>query len=198
MHRLLLLALCAGCATNQAGATETSGSELHVVPSPAVEQPNEPFRVISPKEPVPPFRITTTEGALIDSRSLRGKPFMVVFFASWCSVCALKLPEAERALEEAGGDVRAFVVSVDDTGSWPDVAAFRERSNSKLPLVRGQQYERFALAWDPFQTVPVVAVVGKNGYLVDYQIGFAEGHFGRLVEALRAAQQIPTDARPPR
>ena len=42
----------------------------------------------------------TTEGKLVDSRDLVGKQaFMLVYFATWCGVCRMKLPMVKFVLE---------------------------------------------------------------------------------------------------
>jgi hypothetical protein len=38
--------------------------------------------------------------------------------------------------------------------------------------------------------VPLVVVVGQNGGLVDYQMGFADTHQKRLSDAIRTARSI--------
>jgi hypothetical protein len=84
----------------------------------------------------------------------------------------------------------AFVgVPIDDEQTWPEVSDYVGRHGLGFPIVRGQWFPRFALAYDPLQTVPVVAVVGKDGFLVDYQIGWAPGHRQRLLTAVAIAKR---------
>lgn len=60
----------------------------------------------------------------------------------------------------------------------------------------GEAHRRFSLAYDPSQPVPVVAVIGRNSYLVGYQIGFSQRHGRRLLAALTVADRTPADAPP--
>jgi thiol-disulfide isomerase/thioredoxin len=120
----------------------------------------------------------------------------VVFFATWCGVCEMKLPVLARALEVVGGDIAVVSVSVDEPSSFHLVDGYLERVGFDHPTVRATDFPRFATAYDPLATVPAVAVVGQNGFLVDYQLGYGPSHPRRLLLALRVARDIPRDAPP--
>jgi peroxiredoxin len=162
----------------------------------AEEEAREPFRVVSPTERVPKFRVVATNGSVFDSDALIGKqPFVVAFYATWCKVCEFKLPDLLDVLREAG-EVAAIGVSVDDVDTWENVERWTARHRLPFPTVRGASFPRFAMSYDPFQTVPVVAVVGRNGYLVDYQIGYSSTHRERLIAAVELAQRMTPDSPP--
>jgi peroxiredoxin len=159
-------------------------------------EPKEPFRVLSPHEEAPAFDVVATDGTTFDSKSLVGrKPFVVVFFATWCHVCELKLPEAAALLRDAA-PLEVIGVTLDDPHDYASVPEFTRRLSFSFPVVHGDDFPRFALAYDPMQTVPVVAVVGPNGYLVDYQIGYSVTHRARLAAAIDVIRRMPPDAPP--
>lgn len=187
----LALAACAG------GQPEPRSRAAPLeAPPPEPEPESEPFRVLSPKERVPDFRVSSADGKSFASKAWIGRePFVLVFFATWCRVCDLKLPLVAEALAPHP-DLAVLVVSLDDADSWEEVPAFLKRVGLHHPVVRGTSFPRFALAYDPLQTVPVVAVVGRNGYLVDYQVGFSRSHGPRLAAALELAVRMSTDAPP--
>lgn len=197
MLRRLALALF-GCATLTACAArpESASTPRLEAPPPAPEPESEPFRVLSPVERVPDFGVATTAGARFASRDLVGKePFVIVFFATWCQICELKLPVVAAALGPHG-NVPVLLVSLDDAETWDEVPRFLGRHGFHRPVVRGTTFPRFALAYDPMQTVPVVAVVGRNGYLVDYQVGYSRSHAPRLAAAVEIAVRMAPDAPP--
>jgi peroxiredoxin len=189
-----VLALIAVSAVGCAPAETPSASAAKAVVE--EEASSEPFRVVSPTEPVPKFRVVATNGSVFDSEALIGKePFVVAFYATWCKVCEFKLPDLLDVLHESG-KIAAIGVAVDDEDTWKNVDRYAARHRLPFPTVRGGSFPRFALAYDPFQTVPVVAVVGRNGYLVDYQIGYSSTHRERLIAAVELASRMSPDSPP--
>jgi thiol-disulfide isomerase/thioredoxin len=148
--------------------------------------------------PVPDFKLRADNGQWFDSQQLVGEQaFMVVFFATWCQVCDLKLPLIRRALK-AAGPVTLIGVAVDDPQTWPRVAPYLKRHGLKeMPVVRAQSFPMFAVSYNPFSAVPLVVVVGQNGGLVDYQVGYAPNDEQRLADAMQLAKRIgPLKAAP--
>lgn len=148
----------------------------------------EPFRAISPKEPVPHFMVMDIEGGVHDSRRMVGKgPLLINFFASWCESCAAKAPLISQSLKSAPPHTAALAVSLDDDSTWQYVEGYVTGHGMDYPVIRGAEFAKFALAFDPVQTVPTLVVVGVDGYVVDFQVGLREGDAERLPEALQRA-----------
>ncbi len=144
---------------------------------------------IEPDERVPEFLLASERCEIFDSRELVGKqPFVVVFFASWCSVCEHKLPQVRDALQERGKQITSLFVSLDESDGWDATERFLERNGLAPTLaVAGRDYLSFSLGYNPFRSVPVVVVVGRSGRVVDVQVGVREGDEERLDEALDIA-----------
>ncbi len=137
---------------------------------------------------VPPFRVLTDSGHRFDSESFLGRrAFIVVFFASWCEYCASELQSLRRALDQAG-PLPIIMVSLDGPSTWDTVPDYLRSFGFSEPFVRAADYPLFALGYDPFETVPLVVIVGKNGELVDYELGYDADHERRLLVALRRAK----------
>lgn len=148
----------------------------------------EPFRAISPREPVPHFMVLDTAGAVHDSRKLVGQgPLVISFFASWCESCAVKTPLLKRGLEQAPRGTKSIWVSLDDDSTWQHVSGYVESNDLSFPVVRGAEFAKFALAYDPMQAVPATVVVDLAGYVVDFQVGVREDDAQRLDSALKLA-----------
>jgi len=144
---------------------------------------------IEPDQRVPDFLLASERCEIFDSRELVGKePFVVVFFASWCSVCEHKMPLIRQALDERGDEITSLFVSLDDAQGWADTERFLAR-NGMVPTsaVAGRDFLGFSLGYNPFRSVPVVVVVGRSGHVVDVQVGVRDGDGDRLDEALDIA-----------
>lgn len=159
--------------------------------APGMAAPREKqIETIEPGKVVPAFRLTTVAGDTVDSTELVGKePFVVMFFASWCGVCEQKLPLVQKALTEEAGDMLVLGAALDEPETWDRVAPYVERHGLEVTLVRGQEHKGFAMAYDPFGSVPVVMVINQQGVIVDLQRGMREGDEDRLRAALRLVQK---------
>jgi thiol-disulfide isomerase/thioredoxin len=150
---------------------------------------------IAPDERVPDFLLATEACQVFDSHDLVGKvPFVVVFFASWCSVCEHRVPMLEQALRERAGQVTPLWISLDDaTDGWTETDAFLERhAVARESAVAGRDFLGFSLGYNPFRSVPVVVVVGRSGRVVVVQIGVRDGDDDVLEQALdEAIDQAP-------
>jgi len=149
------------------------------------------LRIVGMDEgPVPDFELAAPGGAHYSSKTLIGQqPFVAVFFATWCDYCGGELKTLERALREVGPMV-VIPVSADTLDTWHKVPGYLASFGIHQPAVRAHDYPRFAVAYDPFDTVPALVIVGRNGGLVDYHVGYDPAHAERLVASLRLAKTI--------
>ena len=179
-----------GTKAGKAASRSSPPAELYLQSSErALDEANE-FRIVGMDDgPVPKFRLRAVDGRTLDSAELQGKPFVVVFFATWCQMCAMKLPVLRAALESVG-PVTVIGVSVDEPETWPQAPGFLRETGLRFPLVRAAEFPRFSLAYNPFSLVPLVVVVGRNGGLVDYQMGYAPSDRERFITAVKLARTI--------
>lgn len=157
---------------------------------------SEPPPAIAPDERVPEFLLATEACQVLDSRDLVGKePFVVVFFASWCSVCEHRVPLLRDVLRERAQQVVPLWISLDDAADgWSETDAFLERhALARRSAVAGREFLGFSLGYNPFRSVPVVVVVGRSGRVVAVQIGVREGDEDLLERALDAAIAEPPE-----
>jgi thiol-disulfide isomerase/thioredoxin len=157
----------------------------------------EPPPAIAPEERVPEFLLATEGCQIFDSHDLVGKePFVVVFFASWCSVCEHRIPLLRDALRERAGQVVPLWISLDDAADgWGETNAFLERhALARQSAVAGREFLSFSFGYNPFRSVPVVVVVGRSGRVVAVQIGVRDGDEDVLERALDAAIAEPPEA----
>jgi peroxiredoxin len=62
----------------------------------------------------PDFELPDLKGNKVPLRSLRGKPVLVSFFATWCPPCVEEAPTLEVLASRLGDKAQVMVVSVDE------------------------------------------------------------------------------------
>ena len=168
---------------------QVAGGELDLTSS-EDELMLEPSRAIDRQHRVPAFRIRTVAGDVFDSEAFIGeRPFMLVYFATWCQVCRMKLPMVRFVLDRYGADLTVFGVVMDDHSTWQHVPTYLERYDIDYELIRAEQFPRFAAAFSPSQLVPAVTVVDKDGYVLEYQHGYSQRHLASLIHAVTLAEK---------
>lgn len=147
------------------------------------------LRIVGMDEgPVPDFELVAPGGGQYSSKALVGQqPFVTVFFATWCDYCSVQLKALERALQQVG-PMLVIPVSADGSETWSQVPGYLASHGIRQPAVRAREYPLFSVSYDPFDTVPVLVIVGRNGALVDYHLGYDPAHAERLVASLRLAK----------
>ena len=144
------------------GQVEPVGSAVAVIPE-------------ADRRPLPAFSAATLDGTRIDLGSLRGRPLVLNFWASWCGPCRAEqqgLELASRTL--AGRDVRMVGVNIrDDRGA---AASYLEEFGVGYPSL----FDRAALlsarlgALGP-QAPPYTLVVDARGRVAARVFGALPG-----------------------
>lgn len=156
---------------------------------PRVEHANTPIpapRILAVR--APDFEVFAQGGVRYSSKALVGRqPFVAVFFATWCEYCQGELQTVQRALQEVG-PMPVIPVSVDGPETWAKVPAYLASFGIHAPAVRASHYRRFAITYNPADILPSVAIVGRNGALIDYLRGYDPRQAERLLASLRQAK----------
>jgi thiol-disulfide isomerase/thioredoxin len=154
------------------------------------------FTIIRPQQLAPSIRLFRLEGGTIDLSSLRGKPVLLNFWASWCAACRSELPILERQYKSAWlGNLHVAAVSM-DRGSRETVERFVKTLGLRtLPIYldpngyvahSNSANERNA----PFALyeMPITYLIASSGTIVGYMPGAADWSStaaNRLIEYLR-------------
>lgn len=139
--------------------------------------------------PVPSFDLMAASGARrYRSRELVGKrPFVAVFFATWCDYCAGELQAVQQAFRQVG-TIPVIPLSADGPETWERVPGYLASFGIGEPAVRATDYPLFSASYNPADVLPSLVIVGKDGSLVDYLHGYDPAHAARLTAAVRIAK----------
>jgi cytochrome c biogenesis protein CcmG/thiol:disulfide interchange protein DsbE len=90
-----------------------------------------------PREPgfsAPAFALPDLEGRSVSLGSLRGRPLLLNFWATWCPPCLAELPALE-ALAQAQPDCLQVVGIAESSGGADAIAAFAREHRLTYPLL---------------------------------------------------------------
>jgi cytochrome c biogenesis protein CcmG, thiol:disulfide interchange protein DsbE len=136
----------------------------------------------SSPRPAPELPSQVLSGRHVDLASLRGKPALVNFWASWCGPCKDEAPELKKFSEELDG--RATLVGVDWGDAADNAREFVAKAGWRYPILRdpsqkvGTQYGLNGL--------PTTFVLDADGNIVQTLQGPQTA--AKLEQALAAAE----------
>jgi peroxiredoxin len=103
----------------------------------------------TPGAPAPALALAQLGGGTVDLLSLRGRPVVVNFWATWCGPCRDEMPElAARWREHQSAGLEVLAVNSTDQERGKDVRRFVERLALPFPVLldeRGRTRERYGL-----------------------------------------------------
>lgn len=119
-------------------------------------------------ETVPAFMAITSEGELFRSVELEGKQTLLYFFAPWCGICRLSMPNLKYLqADNAGLAVYAIALQYD---SAEQVADFIDDLDLQVPVLLGNQQ----LAQDfQIQAFPTYYVIDAQGQVKARTLGYS-------------------------
>jgi thiol-disulfide isomerase/thioredoxin len=140
------------------------------------------FTMIRPQRELPSIRLFRLEGGTVDLASLRGKPVLLNFWASWCAACRMELPILNRQYERAWrGSLHVLAVS-EDRGSRSTVDQFVKALQLRsLPIyldpngyVATSDSENRRNAPFALYGMPITYLISSSGGIVGYLPGAAD------------------------
>ncbi len=107
----------------------------------------------------PGIRGTNLDGQSVDLYSLRGKPTMLVFWASWCGPCVAEAPQIAAVAESYGERIHVLGINAGEPAST--VRAATSRMQIAWPVLidgDGLVAKRYAVTG-----IPLVLVIDGDG-----------------------------------
>lgn len=108
----------------------------------------------------PNFKLQPVDGgAVVSIESLRGRPVLLTFWASWCGPCRMELPELQKLnaeLKDTG-----FVLLAVNVDSSPNVARrFLQTTGLEIPVYRMEQRDLVRVG---VRSIPTNILLGLDG-----------------------------------
>jgi cytochrome c biogenesis protein CcmG, thiol:disulfide interchange protein DsbE len=123
--------------------------------------------------PAPELPSQVLQGPQVDLATLRGKPALINFWASWCDPCRDEAPELERFAESLDG--QGHLVGVDWNDRTDNALAFIREFGLTYPILRDASQE-----------------VGTDYGLNGLPTTFVLDSEGRIVQTLQGPQTTAT------
>ena len=141
-------------------------------------------------QPAPAFTLEALDGSTVSLASLRGKPVVLDFWATWCSPCIFQIPVLNAFHERNGERVEVIGVAVDADGREA-VAPFAEEHDIGYRVLLGdaalaQSYEA--------RGFPTLYVIDEEGLIQSVHVGVVGGE--DLVASVEAGSSLEGLRRP--
>lgn len=163
-------------ASSQSGNAASSQSEQ----SGESSSTEEPERTAAPN-----FTMTDLQGNMVTLDSLKGKPIVLNFWASWCGFCVQEMPDFDTVYKELGEEVTFVMLNVTD-GVRETRAKGEKHYTDKgyaFPIYFDDQGMQGSNAYG-VSSYPTTYFIDRNGNLAAYAGGMIEE------EALRRGIQL--------
>lgn len=140
----------------------------------------------APRTPAPDFVVTDlTTGRAVRLADLRGKPAILNFWATWCSVCRADLPDLDALWRRSGGRFHVLAISAE---APPTLRAYVRDHGLTVPVLadpggRAQQ----AYGVEAFPTLVILDADGRRVH------GFAGAPVGDVLVHHMARLGAPPD-----
>ena len=154
-------------------AEQTEATEEQTLPT---QQQTEPAaESTEPSETVdmtaPDFTVYDGEGNPVTLESLRGKPVILNFWATWCGYCVMEMPDFQTMYDTYGEQIHFMMVNVTDGYQETQEAASTFITEKGFTFPVYYDLELSAASAYGVNAMPVTYFIGENGDLVAYGQG---------------------------
>lgn len=118
----------------------------------------------------PDFKMTDINGKSVSLSSLKGKPVVLNFWASWCGVCKTEMPHFENMYRQYKDDINFVMLNLTGNGETTDRAlSFIKENNYSFPVYFDDTGEG-AVNYGIF-SIPTTYFIDADGNIVVYAQG---------------------------
>lgn len=143
-----------------------------------------PGEAEQPLTEAPDITVADADGNETSLSSLRGRPVVLNFWATWCGYCVMEMPDFDEVYAEYADRVDFMMINAGGPGETLEKAqAFVEEKGYSFPVY----YDADGAAATAYQAtgLPTTVVVDERGFFYGYAPGMISGDV--LREALDGA-----------
>lgn len=178
-RRDCLSSVLAGSAAMIAGPTIADPREEAV---PIFESGRYQFTLVRPRQELRSLRLFRLEGGTLDLETLRGKPILLNFWATWCAACRMELPSLDRQYRSAWrGKLHVAAISEDRGGRDAVTRFVKSLELSALPIfldpngyVAYSDSDNRTRAPFGLYGMPITYAISSSGLIIGYIPGDAD------------------------
>jgi thiol-disulfide isomerase/thioredoxin len=118
----------------------------------------------------PNFKVQDSAGNPVEFDSLKGKPIVLNFWASWCPPCIEELPIFDTVSQELEGEVVFVMVDLtSDRETLEDAKVYIKENNLKFPVYF--DIDQDGAATYGITAIPTTYFINADGFVVAGQVG---------------------------
>lgn len=119
-------------------------------------------------KPAPSLRVQSLDGKTYDLTQLKGKVVLLHFWTTWCGPCRTEMPDLDKLQKEHSAD--DFVLLGLDVGEERGIVErYLKSSGVSHPIAIANDANLFSAY--QVRAFPTHVLIGRDGVVVDYQIG---------------------------
>ncbi|OGO22151.1 MAG: hypothetical protein A2144_00915 [Chloroflexi bacterium RBG_16_50_9] len=118
----------------------------------------------------PDFSLKNLDGQTVSLRSLRGKPVMLNFWASWCGPCRQEMPFIQGVFDDDEWARQGLVILAINVGESSTIAQKYIEDNRLSFTVLLDTDQNVAKNYN-IRGIPTTFFIDKNGIIRDWKIG---------------------------
>ncbi|CAM4398433.1 TlpA family protein disulfide reductase [Paenibacillus alkaliterrae] len=117
----------------------------------------------------PSFELSGLNDATYSLASLKGKPVLINFWASWCGPCRKEAPELVRLYDKYKSEIEIYAVNLTSDDSLKGAIAFSKRYQFSFPVLLDEQGEVSKLY--KVRSIPTTYFIDGSGKIMNVVTG---------------------------
>ncbi len=118
----------------------------------------------------PDFQLQSLDGQTVSLGSLRGRPVMFNFWATWCGPCRVEMPFIQGVFEDSDWAAQGLVILGINVGDSPSSARKFMEDNGLSFTVLMDTDQSVAQDYN-VRGIPATYFIDKNGIIKDIKVG---------------------------